>query len=161
MENNNESYNPQRGRTGPRPKRLKEKVTLGLEIGRGENKNIVPPEEVYKLAAIGCTAAEIAAFFDVHIDTLLRNFASEITKGKEWAKIRLRKAMFTNACENMQPAVQIFLSKNILGMTDSPVDSEANAPLPWGEDSTNTEIEIGEYNEQEDSDTGREDHTQA
>lgn len=151
MENNNKS------KPGPRPKRLKEKVTLGIEIGRGENKNIVPPEEVYKLAAIGCTAAEIAAFFDVHIDTLLRNFASEITKGKEWAKIRLRKAMFTNACENMQPAVQIFLSKNILGMTDSPVDSEANAPLPWHEGADTIEIGAYDEQEQEDSLTERED----
>jgi len=134
---------------GPKPKRLKEKITFGYEIGRGENKNIVPPEEVYKLAAIGCTVNEIAAFFDVHIDTLNRNFASEITKGKEWAKIRLRKAMFTNACENMQPALQIFLGKNILGMSDNPVDSEANAPLPWNEEDTNVEIEIGEEYEED------------
>jgi len=141
--------------TGPKPKRLKEKITFGLEIGRGELKNIVPPDEVYKLAAIGCTVNEIAAFFGVHIDTLNRNFASEITKGKEWAKIRLRKAMFTNACENMQPAVQIFLGKNILGMSDSPVDSEANAPLPWDE-SNDTTVEIEEYNEQ-DSELERED----
>jgi len=141
--------NSNRKRTGPKPKRLKEKVTLGLEIGRGENKNIVPPDEVYKLAAIGCTAAEIAAFFDVHIDTLLRNFASEITKGKEWAKIRLRKAMFTNATENMQPAVQIFLAKNVLGMSDNPVDSEANAPLPWNEEDANVEVEIGEEYEED------------
>ena len=140
--------NSNRKRTGPKPKRLKEKVTLGLEIGRGENKNIVPPDEVYKLAAIGCTAAEIAAFFDVHIDTLLRNFPSEITKGKEWAKIRLRKAMFNNATENMQPAVQIFLAKNVLGMSDNPVDSEANAPLPWLE-SDNVEVEIGEEYEED------------
>ena len=149
MENNNKKP------TGPKPKRLKEKITFGLEIGRGELKNIVPPDEVYKLAAIGCTVNEIAAFFGVHIDTLSRNFASEITKGKEWAKIRLRKAMFTNACENMQPAVQIFLAKNVLGMSDSPVDSEANAPLPWDE-SNDTTIEIEEYNEQ-DSELERED----
>lgn len=136
-------------KTGPKPKRLKEKVTLGLEIGRGENKNIVPPDEVYKLAAIGCTAAEIAAFFGVHIDTLLRNFASEITKGKEWSKIRLRKAMFNNACENMQPAVQIFLAKNVLGMSDSPVDSEANQPLPWNESDTTVEIGEETYNEED------------
>lgn len=127
---------------GPKPKQLKPKTTLGLEIGRGDNKEIVPPEEVYKLAAIGCTNAEIAAFFGVNQDTLQRNFKSELTKGSQWTKIRLRRAMFQNACDNMNAAVQIFLSKNLLGYSDSPMDSEANVPLPWNEfDDTNVEIE--------------------
>ena len=129
-------------KTGPKPKQLKPKVTLGLEIGRGDNKEIVPPEEVYKLAAIGCTNAEIAAFFGVNQDTLQSNFKSELTKGNQWTKIRLRRAMFTNACENMNAAVQIFLSKNLLGYSDSPLDSEANVPLPWNEfDDTHVQIE--------------------
>ena len=139
--------NMERGKTGPKPKQLKERVTLGLEIGRGENKNIVPPDEVYKLAAIGCTNAEIAAFFEVQQDTLQRNFASELTKGREWSKIRLRKAMFNNACENMHASVQIFLAKNLLGMSDNPIDSEANTPLPWNE-LDNSDVEIEEYNEE-------------
>lgn len=122
------------GKTGPRPKRLKEKVILGLEVGRGENREIVPPEDVYKLKAIGCTNAEIAAFYGINQDTLQRNFKSQLAKGAEWSKIRLRKAMFENACDNMHAAVQIFLAKNILGYSDSPVDSEANTPLPWRED---------------------------
>jgi hypothetical protein len=63
-------------------------------------------------------------------------------------KIRLRKAMFRNACELNSAAVQIFLSKNILGMSDSPVDSEANAPLPWTE--ADTTVDIEEYVDEED-----------
>jgi hypothetical protein len=39
--------------------------------------------------------------------------------------------MLNNACRNMNAAVQIFLAKNILGMSDNPYDSESNAPLPW------------------------------
>ena len=39
--------------------------------------------------------------------------------------------MLKNACVNMSAAVQIFLAKNLLGMSDSPIDSEANSPLPW------------------------------
>jgi hypothetical protein len=144
-------------KTGPKPKKLKEKVVEGLEIGRGDNRNVVPPEEVYKLAAIGCTDREIAQFFSVKEDTLRRNFADNLTKGREYVKTRLRMNMF-KAADNLNPAILIFLSKNILGMTDSPVDSEANAPLPWNEGADT--IEIGEYDEQEDSDTGREDHSQ-
>ena len=33
----------------------------------------------------------------------------------------------------MNAATQIFLAKNVLGMTDQAVASEANAPLPWNE----------------------------
>ena len=136
------------GRFGPRPKQLKEKTVEGLEIGRGEFRNIVPPEEVQKLASIGCTDREIAAFFDVKEDTLRRNFAEEITKGREYTKTRLRMNMF-RAADNLHPAVLIFLAKNILGMSDSPVDSEANAPLPWNEEDANVEVEIGEEYEED------------
>jgi hypothetical protein len=134
-------------KTGPKPKELKQGSIFGLEIGRGDNKNIVPPEDVYKLAAIGCTDNEISGFFEVKPDTLRRNFAAELAKGREWTKIRLRKAMFENACDNMHASVQIFLAKNVLGMSDSPIDAEANAPLPWNE--TDDTVEIGDEYEEE------------
>ena len=117
---------------GPRPKQLKTKEIKGLEVGRGDNKEIVPPNEVEKLASIGCTDREIAAFFGVKEDTLRRNFADNLTKGREYVKTRLRMNMF-KAADNLNPAILIFLSKNILGMSDSPLDTEANAPLPWNE----------------------------
>ena len=132
MENNNTPK--EWGKTGPRPKRLKEKIIQGLEVGRGENREIVPPEEVYKLAAIGCTDREIAAFFGVKEDTLRRNFAENLQKGREFVKTRLRMNMF-KAADNLNPAILIFLAKNLLGYSDSPVDSEANSPLPWNENS--------------------------
>lgn len=132
---------------GPKPKQLKPTTKLGLEIGRGDNRQIVPPDEVYKLASIGCTDKEISTFFGVKEDTLRNNFAAEIAKGREWTKIRLRRAMFENACENMHASVQIFLAKNVLGMSDSPIDSEANAPLPWNE--TDNSVELEEYDDEE------------
>lgn len=134
---------------GPYPKKLKDKVIQGLEVGRGETKNIVPPDQVYDLTAIGVSHQEIANFYGVTVDSIRRNFASELQKGKEAMKIRLRKAMFRNACELNSAAVQIFLSKNVLGMSDSPVDSEANAPLPWTESDTTVDIE--EYVDEEDN----------
>lgn len=151
MEDSNEKHS----RRGPKPKQLKEKVVLGIEVGRGETRNIVPPDQVYELSCLGVTHQEIANFYDVTVDSIRRNFASELQKGKEMQKIKLRRAMFKNACDHMQPAVQIFLAKNVLGMSDSPIDSEANAPLPWDE-STDTTVTIEEYNEQ-DSELERED----
>jgi len=130
MDNDKDNNKP-----GPKPKELKEKTIMGLEIGRGDSKEIVPPYEVYKLAAIGCTDREIAAFFGVKEDTLRRNFADNLTKGREYVKTRLRMNMF-KAADNLQPAILIFLAKNILGMADSPLDAEVNKPLPWNESET-------------------------
>lgn len=116
-------------KTGPKPKQLTEKVVLGLPVGR--DKTIVPPEEVYKLAALGCKNTEIADWFGVTEDAISRNFAAELTKARAAIKISLRRAMMNNACQNNNAALQIFLAKNMLGMSDNPVDSEANHPLPW------------------------------
>jgi len=118
-----------RGKPGPKPKELTEGTVIGLPVGR--DKKIVPPEQVQELAALGCRNIEIANFFGVTEDAISRNFAAELTKGREELKITLRRAMLNNAVRNNSAAVQIFLAKNILGMSDTPVDSEANAPLPW------------------------------
>jgi hypothetical protein len=120
------------GKRGPKPKQLQEKIVLGLPVGR--DKKVVPPEEVYKLAAMGCKNTEIADWFGVSEDAISRNFAAELTKGRVAVKISLRRAMLNNACQNNNAALQIFLAKNFLGMSDNPVDSEANTPLPWSDD---------------------------
>ena len=131
-------------KTGPRPKELVETVILGKAVGR--DKTVVPPDQVYELAGIGCSDGEIARFFGVKEDTLRYNFTEELAKGREFVKIRLRQAMFKNACSNMNAAVQIFLAKNILGMSSEPMDAEGNAPLPWVE--TETDIKVEEENEE-------------
>ena len=100
----------------------------------GRDKKPVIPEEVYKLSALGCTRRDIANFFGVSEDNISRHFASEMVKGREDMKISLRRAMLNNACQNNNAALQIFLAKNILGMSDNPIDSEENAPLPWSDD---------------------------
>lgn len=131
MENNNGEI-PTSSKRGPKPKQLTEKIVMGLPVGR--DKKIVPPDEVYKLAALGCKNTEIADWFGVTEDAISRNFAAELTKAKSAVRISLRRAMLNNACQNNNAALQIFLAKNFLGMSDNPVDSEANTPLPWNDD---------------------------
>lgn len=121
-----------KGKRGPKPKQLTEKTVLGLPVGR--DKKIVAPEEVYKLAAMGCKNVEIADWFGVSEDAISRNFAAELQKGRVAVRISLRRAMLNNACQNNNAAVQIFLAKNMLGMSDNPLDSEANTPLPWSDE---------------------------
>jgi len=130
-------------KTGPKPKQLVEATIVGLEVGRGDNKQVVPPDQVEELASIGCTDREIATFFGVKEDTLRRNFADNLAKGREFQKTRLRRLMF-KAAENLNPAILIFLSKNILGMTDQPLQTEANAPLPWTDEEEENVEELQE-----------------
>jgi hypothetical protein len=132
MEENIPEEQPASKKRGPKPKQLTEKVVLGLPVGR--DKKIVPPDEVYKLSALGCKNIEIADWFGVTEDAISRNFAAELIKGRAAVKISLRRAMLNNACQNMSASVQIFLSKNMLGMSDNPMDSEANTPLPWSDE---------------------------
>jgi hypothetical protein len=132
-------------KTGKRKYGTKE--VPGVVVGR--DKLVVPPEEVEQLAQIGLKDKEIAAWFGINDNTLRFNFSVELLKGREKMKMSLRQAMIKNATHNMNAALQIFLAKNYLGMSDSPLDAESNAPLPWIESET-VEVEIEEYEEIED-----------
>lgn len=124
---------PTTRKTGPKPKTLVTVEVTGYEVGRGIRKKVVFDEDVYKLAALGCNNKEIATWFDIDDQTLAYNFKDILAKGREDLKHSLRRAMLKNAMSG-NAALQIFLAKNLLGMSDNPMNSEANAPLPWNED---------------------------
>lgn len=84
-----------------------------------------------KLAELHCNHKEIAYVMDVSIDTLKRNYADVISKGYAQGKIKLRRAMFRNACDNDNAVIQIFLAKNLLGYQNEPSAAEDDAILPW------------------------------
>lgn len=130
-------------KTGDR--KMGTKTVEGVVVGR--DKLVVPPEEVESLAQIGLKDKEIAQWFGINDNTLRFNFSVELLKGREKMKMSLRQAMIKNATVNMNAALQIFLAKNYLGMSDSPLDAEANAPLPWNE--TDDTVDIQEYEEDE------------
>ena len=119
-------------KTGPKPKQLKAVEVYGYELGRGLRKKIVTPEDVYKLASIGCDDSEIARWFDIPRQTLVDNFREILAKGRDDVKHALRRAMIKNALGG-NAVMQIWLSKNWLGMSDNPTNTEANAPLPWSD----------------------------
>lgn len=124
---------PDRNKPGPKPKRLVAIEVYGYEVGRGLRKKIVVPEDVYKLAAIGCTDREIATWWDIDENTLRYNFSEIMAKGRQDLKTALRQAMLKNAL-NGNAVMQIFLAKNMLGMSDIPQNSEELKPLPWTDD---------------------------
>lgn len=121
-------------KTGNKPKQLVAVEVMGYEVGRGNRKKVVTPEDVYKLAQLGTTTSEIARWFDLSESTLKYNFSEIIAKGREDLKHSLRRAMLHNAIHNNNAALQIFLAKNLLGMSDNPTNTEEHQPLPWNED---------------------------
>jgi hypothetical protein len=105
----------------------------GLIVGRGKTQRVVPPDEVYKLAAMGCPDREIAEWFDIGESTLRYNFSSYLTKARAHLKQRLRQAQLRTAFDG-NPTMLVWLGKNILGQTDNPISSEDSKPLPWSDD---------------------------
>lgn len=116
-------------KTGPKPGgKTGTKTVSGKIVGR--DKKVIPPEEVYKLAQLGCKDREIADWFGLSDDTLRYNFAVELLKGRESLKQSLRRAQINTALKG-NPAMLIFLGKNLLGQSDNPVDTQADQVLPW------------------------------
>ena len=56
------------------------KTVTGYNIG--PNQAFVDPQEVFKLAALGCTDKEIADWFEITTKLLNDDFKSELSKGR-------------------------------------------------------------------------------
>ena len=102
-------------------------------MGRGATKRVVPPDEVYKLAELGCTNKEIAEWFMIKEDTLNYNFAIYLTKGRAGLKRRLRAVQISTALGG-NATLLIWLGKQYLGQTDTPQNTEDDKPLPWADE---------------------------
>lgn len=83
-------------------------------------------KRVDQMLAADCKGSEIAAYFDIHTDTLydrcerdhLVRWSSYSQRKKERGDILLREAQFHKAVAQKNTQMQIFLGKNRLGQTD-------------------------------------------
>lgn len=105
----------------------------GLIVGRGAKQRIVPPDEVWKLAEIGCTDREIATWFMVDENTLRYNFSDYLAKGRMALHRRLRAMQIKTALSG-NATLLIWLGKQYLGQSDTPYNSDDNKPLPWNDE---------------------------
>lgn len=121
-----------------KPRKIGTKTVEGVVVGR--DKTVIPPEEIFKLAAIGCKDKEIGDWFGIDTNTLRYNFSIELLKGRESLKHSLRRAQIKTALGG-NPTMLIFLGKQYLGQSDNPVDTNSNQILPWV---TNSEEDIDE-----------------
>ena len=112
--------------------------------GAGRPKIIVDIEILKNLASIGCPDYEIASVLNVSARTLKRNYAEIIEQYKEKGKASLRKKMWDKAVKKDNTHMQIWLSKNYLGMKDRTQTETIQEPLPLIIDAKAEDIEDGE-----------------
>ena len=115
-------------------RKYEDKIVRGIAIGRGDNRQVIDIEQVRRLAMLHCSYADMAKFFGVKENTFINNFRYEVERAREVTKHRLMEAMLENAIQKHNPAIQIFLAKNWLGLVNDPVAQEGNTPLPWIEE---------------------------
>jgi hypothetical protein len=108
-----------------------------------------------KLCNLLCTAAEIADFMDVSVDTLYRRiqerygctFAEHLSKCAAHAKVALRRAQWKSAIENGNVSMQIWLGKQILGQknnTDITIEDRSKYDIRagWVYDATQEDVQV-------------------
>jgi alkylhydroperoxidase/carboxymuconolactone decarboxylase family protein YurZ len=96
----------------------------------GRPKINIDLDIVGNLASIGCTQEEIASVVGVSARTLQRNFADIIDRFKNKGRASLRKKMWDKAIKKDNTHMQIWLSKNELGMKERTVNETITEPLP-------------------------------
>ena len=117
-------------RNPDKPRKTGTKTVEGVMVGR--DKTVIPPEEVYKLAQLGCKDTEISEWFGIDSNTLRYNFSAELSKGRAALNISLRRAQINTALSG-NPTLLIWLGKQYLGQADNPIDSADTQILPWSQ----------------------------
>ena len=98
--------------------------------GVGRPKVKIDEKILGNLAHIGCTYEECGDVLGVSARTLQRNFADLIHSHKNKGKASLRKKMYEKAVTKDNTYMQIWLSKNYLGMKDRTVNEQIAEPIP-------------------------------
>jgi len=80
---------------------------------------------VGKLATVGCSNESIAIQVGCSVDTITRRFAELLAKSRENMKTQLRIWQIESARKG-NTSMQIWLGKQLLGQSDSPVNLENN-----------------------------------
>tara|TARA_R100001460_G_scaffold73728_1_gene114613 strand:+ start:79 stop:483 length:405 start_codon:yes stop_codon:yes gene_type:complete len=108
-----------------------EKTVTGRVVGR--DKVVIPEDEFYQMACLFSTWKDFSDYYGVPQQTLRDNFRDLYTKARQVTKRKLRSKMLETAL-NGDRVMMIWLSKQWLQMSDSPIESEGEQVLPWNDD---------------------------
>ena len=122
--------------------KIKTKDTIKTQsIGRPKKQ--LDKDVIAKLSQIGCTQEEIGSCVGISARTLQRRYADLVKENKNIGKASLRKKMWDKAVKKDNTHMQIWLSKNYLGMKDRTQTESIVEPLPLIIDAKVEEIEDG------------------
>jgi hypothetical protein len=82
----------------------------------------IDPEQVRKIAQLGCTQEEIGDILGCSPKTLRRRFRAELTRGRAEGRISLRRAQYKRALKDRSDRMLIWLGRVELGQS-APRDS--------------------------------------
>ena len=91
-------------------------ATKKKTVGRPKKYNI-DPHQVEQLAGFGCSNTEIASFFGCSKDLIGKSYSTNVVKGQDSGKIRLRQYQWS-AAKKGNVAMLIWLGKQLLGQSD-------------------------------------------
>ncbi len=83
----------------------------------GRPQKDIDPEQVAKMAKIGCSGDEIAAVLGCSRDLLYKRFSTVLKSGHEELKASLRRWQYVSGSKG-NVTMQIWLGKQLLGQTD-------------------------------------------
>ena len=110
---------------------LSEKPKRKNKPGAGRPRKEVDESLIFNLAKIHCTLAEISSMTDVSVDTLERNYAELINRGKDEGKASLRRMQFASAAKG-NVAMLIWLGKQQLGQRErTDIDLQTGVTIIW------------------------------
>jgi len=102
-----------------------------LHPSDGRPQKTIDENKVRKLAAIGLSAEEIGALFDVSGDTILRRFEEELKTGPQKRNANLKSELYRRAMNGKSDVALIFALKAWCAMNDRPTTSEQMRPTNW------------------------------
>ena len=97
------------------------------QIGRPQKP--IDEKILANLSQIGCTQEEIGSIVGISARTLQRRFADLLEVNKNKGKASLRKRMYEKAMKGNDKLL-IWLSKNMLGMSERIHSTNVTEPLP-------------------------------
>ena len=98
----------------------------GKGAGAGRPRLRIDPDLVKQMAGILCTMEEMASVLGCSVDTLERNFADAIKKGRDQGRAALRRLQWQGA-QSGNPTMLIWLGKQLLAQTDKMIQEHTGA----------------------------------
>ena len=101
---------------------------------------VVDPAQVEMLAGYFVTTKEIAAFFGCEERQIKEHFGQEYKAGRSKAKTEIRKAQFEKAVVDKNPAMLIWLGKQMLGQKEPDKKIEVQGLSAVSDDELNKKL---------------------